>query len=40
MNYERLSPGVCAEQGAVLRDSVIMNDTVIRAGVVCGRPDG
>ncbi len=27
-----LSPGVCVERGAVVRDSVIMNDTVIRAG--------
>jgi glucose-1-phosphate adenylyltransferase len=27
-----LSPGVCVEKGAVVRDSVIMNDTVIRAG--------
>ena len=29
-----LSPGVWVEQGAVVRDSVIMNDTVIRAGAV------
>ncbi len=29
-----LSPGVCVEKGAVVRDSVIMNDTVIRAGAV------
>jgi glucose-1-phosphate adenylyltransferase len=27
-----LSPGVQVEKGAVVRDSVIMNDTVIRAG--------
>ncbi len=27
-----LSPGVCIERGAVIRDSVIMNDTIIRAG--------
>jgi glucose-1-phosphate adenylyltransferase len=27
-----LSPGVCVERGAVVRDSVIMNDTTIRAG--------
>lgn len=29
-----LSPGVRVEHGAVVRDSVIMNDTVIRAGAV------
>jgi len=29
-----LSPGVRVERGAVVRDSVIMNDTVIRAGAV------
>jgi len=29
-----LSPGVCVEKGAVVRDSVIMNDTIIRAGAV------
>ena len=29
-----LSPGVCVERGAVVRDSVIMNDTVIRSGAV------
>jgi len=29
-----LSPGVRVEKGAVVRDSVIMNDTVIRAGAV------
>jgi glucose-1-phosphate adenylyltransferase len=29
-----LSPGVCVEKGAVVRDSVIMNDTVIRAGAL------
>jgi len=29
-----LSPGVCVEKGAVVRDSVIMNDTVIRAGAI------
>lgn len=27
-----LSPGVCVEKGAVVRDSIIMNDTVIRTG--------
>jgi len=27
-----LSPGVCVERGAVVRDSVIMNDTIIKAG--------
>ncbi len=32
-----LSPGVCVERGAVVRDSVIMNDTVIRAGAVIDR---
>ena len=29
-----LSPGVWVERGAVVRDSVIMNDTVIRSGAV------
>jgi len=29
-----LSPGVCVEPGAVVRDSVIMDDTIIRAGAV------
>ncbi len=29
-----LSPGVSVEPGAVVRDSIIMNDTVIRAGAV------
>lgn len=32
-----LSPGVCVEKGAVVRNSVIMNDTVIRAGAVVDR---
>lgn len=32
-----LSPGVCVEKGAVVRDSVIMNDTVIRSGAVVNR---
>jgi glucose-1-phosphate adenylyltransferase len=32
-----LSPGVCVETGAVVRDSVIMNDTIIRAGAVIDR---
>jgi glucose-1-phosphate adenylyltransferase len=32
-----LSPGVCVERGAVVRDSVIMNDTAIRAGAVIDR---
>jgi glucose-1-phosphate adenylyltransferase len=32
-----LSPGVCVEHGAVVRDSVIMNDTIIRAGAVIDR---
>jgi glucose-1-phosphate adenylyltransferase len=27
-----LSPGVCVERGAIVRDSVIMNDTVIHSG--------
>ena len=32
-----LSPGVYVERGAVVRDSVIMNDTLIRAGAVIDR---
>ncbi|HEX9118758.1 MAG TPA: glucose-1-phosphate adenylyltransferase [Anaerolineae bacterium] len=32
-----LSPGVCVEEGAIVRDSVIMNDTIIRAGAVVDR---
>jgi glucose-1-phosphate adenylyltransferase len=32
-----LSPGVRVESGAVVRDSVIMNDTVIRTGAVVDR---
>jgi len=32
-----LSPGVCVEHGAVVRDSVIMNDTMIRAGAMIDR---
>jgi len=32
-----LSPGVWVERGAVVRDSVIMNDTIIRAGAVIDR---
>jgi glucose-1-phosphate adenylyltransferase len=32
-----LSPGVRVEQGAVVRNSVIMNDTVIRSGAVVER---
>jgi len=32
-----LSPGVRVEAGAVVRDSVIMNDTVIQAGAVIDR---
>lgn len=32
-----LSPGVRVERGAVVRDAVIMNDTVIRAGAVVER---
>ncbi len=32
-----LSPGVCVEPGAVVRDSVIMDDTIIRAGAVIDR---
>jgi glucose-1-phosphate adenylyltransferase len=32
-----LSPGVCVEAGAMVRDSVIMNDTVIRTGAVVDR---
>jgi glucose-1-phosphate adenylyltransferase len=32
-----LSPGVRVERGAIVRDSVIMNDTVIRSGAVVDR---
>jgi len=32
-----LSPGVSVEAGAVVRDSVIMNDTIIRSGAVIDR---
>jgi glucose-1-phosphate adenylyltransferase len=32
-----LSPGVWVEAGAVVRDSVIMNDTIVRAGAVVDR---
>jgi glucose-1-phosphate adenylyltransferase len=32
-----LSPGVCVEPGAVVRDSVIMDDTIIRTGAVIDR---
>ena len=32
-----LSPGVWVEAGAVVRDSVIMNDTVVRSGAVVDR---
>ncbi len=32
-----LSPGVQVERGAVVRDSVIMNDTTIQAGAVIDR---
>jgi glucose-1-phosphate adenylyltransferase len=32
-----LSPGVCVEPGALVRDSVIMDDTVIRAGAQVDR---
>jgi glucose-1-phosphate adenylyltransferase len=32
-----LSPGVCVEPGALVRDSVIMNETVIRAGALVDR---
>ena len=32
-----LSPGVCVEKGAVVRDSVIMNDTTIHAGATIDR---
>ncbi len=32
-----LSPGVRVEKGAVVRDSVIMNDTVVRSGAVIDR---
>jgi len=32
-----LSPGVCVERGAVVRDSVVMNDTIIRSGAVVDR---
>jgi glucose-1-phosphate adenylyltransferase len=32
-----LSPGVCVESGAVVRDSVIMDDTIIRSGALIDR---
>jgi glucose-1-phosphate adenylyltransferase len=32
-----LSPGVCVEKGAVVRDSVIMNNTIIRTGAAVRR---
>ncbi len=32
-----LSPGVCVERGAVVRDSVIMNDTTLRADALVDR---
>jgi glucose-1-phosphate adenylyltransferase len=32
-----LSPGVYVEAGAVVRDSVVMNDTIIRAGAIVDR---
>ena len=32
-----LSPGVCVEKGAVVRDSVIMNDSIVRAGASVDR---
>ncbi len=32
-----LSPGVCVEPGALVRDSVIMDDTIIRAGAQVDR---
>ncbi len=32
-----LSPGVWVEAGAIVRDSVVMNDTVVRAGAVVAR---
>lgn len=32
-----LSPGVCVERGAVVRDSVIMNDTTIKADALVNR---
>jgi glucose-1-phosphate adenylyltransferase len=32
-----LSPGVCVERGAIVRDSVIMNDTTIKAGAEVDR---
>lgn len=32
-----LGPGVCVEKGALVRDSVIMNDTLIRAGAQVNR---
>jgi glucose-1-phosphate adenylyltransferase len=37
VTHSILSPGVCVETGAVVRDSVIMNDTIIRAGAVIDR---
>lgn len=32
-----LSPGVRVEKGAIVRDSVIMNDTIVRSGAVINR---
>ncbi len=32
-----LSPGVCVERGAVVRDSVIMNDTTVKSGALVNR---
>lgn len=32
-----LSPGVCVERGAVVRDSVVMSDTTIKAGALIDR---
>ena len=37
MIHSVLSPGVRVEFGAVVRDSVVMDDTIIRAGAVVDR---
>jgi len=34
VTHSVLSPGVCIERGAVVRDSIILHDTIIRAGSV------
>jgi glucose-1-phosphate adenylyltransferase len=37
VSHSVLSPGVRVEQGAVVRDSVVLSDTIIRAGAVVDR---